>query len=57
MRLILTKYDKTLLIKLLGERGRQLQNKKTRTEEQKELDSIQRVIRQLAFGRDDDQTS
>ena len=57
MRLILTKYDKALLIKLLGERGRALQNKKTRTEEQKELDSIQRVIRQLAFGRDDDQTS
>ena len=57
MRLILTKYDKALLIKLLGERGRALQNKKTRTEEQKELDSIQRVIRQLAFGRDDNQTS
>ena len=57
MRLILTQYDKTLLIKLLGERGRQLQSKKTKSNEKKELESIERVIRQLAFGRDDDQTS
>ena len=57
MRLILTQYDKTLLIKLLGERGRQLQSKKTKPNEKKELESIERVIRQLAFGRDDDQTS
>jgi len=54
MRLILTQYDKTLLIKMLGERGRALQNKKTRTEEKKELDSIDRIIRQLAFGKDDE---
>ena len=53
MRLILTQYDKNLLIKLLGEKGRLLQNKKINSEEKKELDSIERVIRQLAFGRDD----
>ena len=54
MRLILTDYDKSILIKLLGERGRELQNKKTNVAEKKELDSLQRVIHQLAFGRDDD---
>ena len=54
MRLILTQYDKTILIKLLGERGRQLQAKKTNVPEKKELESIERVIRQLAFGKDDD---
>ena len=54
MRLILSKYDKTVLIKLLGERGRQLQAKKIRPEEKKELDSLERVIRQLAFGKDED---
>ena len=53
MRLILTEYDKGILIKLLGERGRELQKKKTNAEEKKELDSLQRVIHQLAFGRDD----
>jgi hypothetical protein len=46
-----------LLIKLLGEKGRLLQNKKINSEEKKELDSIERVIRQLAFGRDDNLAS
>ena len=54
MRLILTDYDKSILIKLMGERGRQLQAKKKSEAEKKELDSLQRVIHQLAFGRDDD---
>ena len=50
-------YNKTVLIKLLGERGRQLQKKKLNVPEKQELESIERVIRQLAFGRDEDQTS
>jgi len=54
MRLILTDYDKSILIKLMGERGRELQKKKINVAEKKELDSLQRVIHQLAFGRDDD---
>jgi hypothetical protein len=55
MRLIVTEYDKGILIKLLGERGRELQKKKQTEEEKKELQGCQRLIHQLAFGRNDRQ--
>ena len=53
MQLPLTEYDKELMIQALSNFGKPLLNKKLSPAEKKELSSIENIIHQLAFGRDD----
>tara|TARA_R100000935_G_scaffold6774_1_gene14614 strand:+ start:26 stop:193 length:168 start_codon:yes stop_codon:yes gene_type:complete len=53
MQLLLTEYDKELMIQALSNLGKPLLNKKLSPAEKKELSSIENIIHQLAFGRDD----
>ena len=53
MQLLLTDYDKGLMIQVLSDHGKKLLNKKLSPEENKELSSIENIIQQLAFGKND----